>query len=351
MLNGNLKKHYYLGGIHIHSKFSDGSGDINEISLAAKKAELKWIIMTDHNNFDIEEGIFNDVYVIKGEEISPNDDNHYLALGINKYIEPSFNAQENVINVRDACGFGFAAHPDEGFNKNNKTRKNKFRAINWLDKNIEPDGIEIWNWFSQWGDNLNDSNIFTLIYAYLFKNKLITEPSSKTLQWWDDLNNKYEKIIPAIGGVDAHAMKISNYIIPVTIFPYKQMFKTITNVAILHDTLSKDFETAKKQILAALKNGNNIILNRNISTDIPEIYINNENATAYAGEHIKLTQNTKLNIDLATKNLIKIFHNGLEIKNTYGKNINMNLHQTGKYRVEIKSKNKGFLYSNPIIVY
>ncbi len=211
MSKNNLKstKYYALGVIHVHSNFSDGSGGIEEISKDAKKAGLKWIIITDHNNFDIQEGIFNGVYVIKGEEISPNDDNHYLALGINKYIEPSFNAQENVVNVRSAGGVGFAAHPDEGVDKNNSVRKNKFRAINWLDKNIEPDGIEIWNWFSQWGDNLNDGNIFTLAYAYLFKNRLITKPSLKTLIWWDNLNNKNKEIVPAIGGVDAHAMKIS----------------------------------------------------------------------------------------------------------------------------------------------
>ena len=73
-----LNKYNSIGAIHIHSVYSDGTGNIDLISKAAKKAGLDWIIVTDHNSFDIEEGIYNGVYVIKGEEISPKNENHYL---------------------------------------------------------------------------------------------------------------------------------------------------------------------------------------------------------------------------------------------------------------------------------
>ena len=76
----------YKGVIHVHSIFSDGSGDIQTITKAAKRAGIKWLIITDHNNTDIEEGIINGVCAIKGEEISPEKQNHYLALGIEKPI-------------------------------------------------------------------------------------------------------------------------------------------------------------------------------------------------------------------------------------------------------------------------
>ena len=82
-------KHKYIGAIHIHSLCSDGTGNIQDITNAAQKANLDWIIITDHNNFDIEEGIINGVTVIKGEEISNGDANHYIALGINEKIEPT----------------------------------------------------------------------------------------------------------------------------------------------------------------------------------------------------------------------------------------------------------------------
>ena len=210
-----LNKYNSVGAIHIHSVYSDGTGNVDLISKAAKKAGLDWIIVTDHNSFDIEEGIYNGVYVIKGEEISPKNENHYLALGINEYIQPNANAKHNIEAVKLNGGFGFAAHPEES-----DCRQNSHQPIKWTNKNIIPDGVEIWNWFSEWADNLNDGNVFSLIYSYLFKNKLVKSANSNVLFWWDNLNNASEKIVPAIGGIDAHALKIKDYIIPVTIFPY-----------------------------------------------------------------------------------------------------------------------------------
>lgn len=340
----------YLGAIHIHSKFSDGSGSIQEISKAAKQNGLNWIVITDHNSFDFEEGFYNNVCVIKGLEISPPKNNHYLALGINKLISPNKPTQEFVNEVRQNNGFGFAAHPDEGLNTKNQKRKNNFEPITWTDKNIIPDGVEIWNWFSQWGDNLNDTNIFHLIYAYLFKHNLVKYPPKKTLEWWDDLNNQSTKIVPAIGSVDAHAMKIKKYIIPVTIFPYKNMLQTITNNLILNEPLSKDFQTQKNQILTAIKKGNNIILNRKISPKIPLIFIENESNCATVGEKIKLTNNTKLIIKSKEYYSINVFHNGDNILSTKTNTLKLPINKQGKYRVELKKKDKGFAYTNPIIV-
>ena len=258
----------YLGAIHIHTKLSDGTGDINSISKAAKKAGLNWIIITDHNNFDIEEGFYNGVCVIKGEEISPCTSNHYIALGIKNLINPSDDTQKFVDEVRAQGGFGFAAHPDEADN-----RKNKAHPIKWTDKSVIPDGIEIWNWFSDWADDYDESNIFKIAYSYFFRHKLIQGPHKETLKWWDELNKNSEHIIPAIAGVDAHALKISKYIIPIKIFPYKDCFKTLTNIIPLKNKPPEDFEEQKNLILSSIKNGNNIMINRHIKKDIPLIYI------------------------------------------------------------------------------
>ena len=252
----NKKVFKYTGAFHIHSLFSDGTGDIKTIAHAAKQAGLDWIIITDHNNMSISEGIIDGVTVIKGEEISPAASNHYLALGIDKCIMPLENLQDAVNAVKEAGGFGFAAHPDESAN-----RKNPYKPIKWIDKKIIPDGIEIWNWFSAWADNYESRNIFTQAYAYLFKNRLVKKPYRITLEWLDELNRRTEKIIPAIGGIDAHALKIKKYFLPLCIFPYKTIFKTILNEIILDKPLETDFQERKKQILNALKEGRNIIFN------------------------------------------------------------------------------------------
>lgn len=341
-----LNKYSSVGAIHIHSVYSDGTGDVDSISKAAKNAGLDWIIITDHNSFEIEEGIYNGVYVIKGEEISPKDENHYLALGINKYIQPNENAKHNIEAVKLNGGFGFAAHPNES-----DCRRNSHRPIKWTNKNIIPDGVEIWNWFSEWADNLNDRNIFTLACAFLCKNKLVKSANSNVLFWWDNLNNVSEKIVPAIGGIDAHALKIKDYIIPVTIFPYESMFKTIVNVVTSDEEFKTDFFARKEQILEALKSGRNLIINRAVSKEIPDINVSNKNQAVTSGESLSLDNETFLNVQTKKKSSIKIFHNGIEIKSVISNGIKMLLNEVGKYRVEIKLGERGFAYSNPILVY
>lgn len=335
----------YKGAIHIHTVKSDGTGNIEEITNAAKKAGLSWLIITDHNYIDKEEGIINGIYVIKGQEISPKRENHYLVIGTDRLFSPDDDLQFNIDEVRKSNGFGFAAHPDES-----DYRKNKNKPIKWLDKNIIPDGIEIWNLFSQWGDNYNSSNVFTAAYSYIFRNKLITKPQTKTLNWWDELNNKSAKIIPAIGGVDAHALIRKDYMIPLKIFPYKYCFETITNEILLKEELSKDFQTAKIQIINAIKQGNNIIFNNKIHNNPPEIYIANHDHNVHSGETIAHNDKTFLNIKSDKKLKILVFKNGLNYHIFEGKNLELHLTEKGKYRVEALINNKGYVYTNPISV-
>ncbi len=319
----------YIGAIHIHTKLSDGTGDINSISLAAKKAGLDWIIITDHNNFDIVEGVYNGVCVIKGEEISPYTSNHYIALGIKKLIIPCNNTQKFVDEVRAQKGFGFAAHPDEADN-----RKNKAQPIKWTDKSVIPDGIEIWNWFSDWADNYNDSNIFNIAYSYFFRHKLIKGPRKETLKWWDELNLNSEDIIPAIIGVDAHALKISKYIFPIKIFPYKECFETLANIITLEHKLPENFEQQKKIILESIKNSNNIMVNRHIKKEIPLIYV----------------EDKSIIVKVLTRAQIKIIKNGIPIYTEISNNLKFPIKENVKYRIEIYLKNQPWIFSNPIII-
>ena len=344
----------YCGAIHIHTKLSDGTEDVISVSRAAKKAGLDWIIVTDHNYIDAEEGFFNGVCVIKGQEISPHSENHYLVFGANEVIEPCDNPQIYIDKVRELGGFGFAAHPDEGIvigeNGNIYPRKNSNHCIPWTDKNIKPDGIEIWNWFSNWADNYDDTTLLTKAYSFLFKHKIVKNPSPLTLSWWDSLNNERENIVPALGGVDAHALNITDYIVPLTVFPYLTCFKTVNNIINLKEPLSKDFNEAKKQILSAVTKGNNIIINKHTSDDIPEFSISNKDNIVYCGENINLEENTVLNIKTNKKTDIRILLNGKEIFKTQTKHDSIPIKEKGKYRAEFSYKGRGFAYTNPIVV-
>lgn len=342
-LNSDIFK--YRGAIHIHTVKSDGTGDIRKVAKAAKKAGLSWIIVTDHNYIDNDEGIIDGVIVIKGQEVSSQYNNHYLVIGTDKLFLPKQNLQETINEVNTAKGFGFAAHPDES-----KTRKNSHNPITWLDKSIEPNGIEIWNMFSNWGDNYNSENLITSAYSYFFKNNLITKPCNETLEWWDKLNLKYADIIPAIGGVDAHELIVKRCFVPLKIFPYEYSFKTITNEVILKEKLSNDFNTAKNQIINAIKSGNNVIFNKIRYDDEFDFNITNSNSIVYAGAKIKLDDLTFLNINLNKDANILVFKDGLKYNEIRGKTFKIHLIEKGKYRIEVRIKGFGAIYTNPIII-
>ena len=94
-----------------------------------------------------------------------------------------------------------------------------------------------------------------------------------------------------------------------------------------------------------------MIINRAVSKEIPVIKISNQKQVVTSGESINLDNETLLNVQTKKKGSIKIFHNGKEIKSVISNSIKMLLNEVGKYRVEIKFGERGFAYSNPIMVY
>ena len=94
-----------------------------------------------------------------------------------------------------------------------------------------------------------------------------------------------------------------------------------------------------------------MIINRAVSKDIPVINVSNSDSVATSGECISLDEETSLNVQTKKKGSIKVFHNGKEIKSVISNSIKMLIKEVGKYRVEVKFKERGFVYSNPILVY
>lgn len=352
ILNGNLIMVFlYPGAIHIHSIHSDGTGTIEEIAHAAKKAGLSWIIITDHNNMDGEEGIYDGVYVIVGEEITPETENHYIALDIETPISSDLHVKEYIQEVKNQGGFGFIVHPD-----GEDCRKNNFMCLPWRDWKIKDfGGLEIWNYMSNWVDCYDNRNIFKILYAFLFRNNILSGPTRKTLNWWDDLNNEKLQIIPAIGGVDTHAFRIKIGFVTIKIFPYKTIFGTVTNFIHIDNPLPKDYKTCREVILDAIKTGKNLIMNRNWrcswwSCKKPVFYIQNNDKKIYSGGSIEFDTESEMVVELPLKANIRVIHNGKIILQKAEKNLKVKNLDKGKYRIEVYYRNRPWIFSNPILV-
>lgn len=340
--------HIYPGAIHIHTTHSDGTGSVEEVALAAKQAGLSWIVITDHNNMDAQEGFYDDVCVIVGSEISPDDANHYIALDIKTPISCEIHPRQYIQEVKNQGGFGFIAHPDESVE-----RKNSYPALRWTDWGVRDfGGIEIWNYMSDWVDFYNADEPLEALKALLFRNNVLSGPTSQTMLWWDKLNNETPEIIPAIGGVDVHALEFKKSFLTLNIFPYKTTFDTVTNFLHFDKALPNDFQGRKKAILNALKKGENMIMNRIWAkkTKYPVFCVENTSLKTFSGGAIELDEYTKLMVKLPQKADLRLFYDGQLVWNAHTDNLEFDKLDRGKYRVEAYFQNKPWVFSNPILI-
>ena len=102
------------GAFHVHTTRSDGRGSVQEVAAAAKAAGLRFVVLTDHNDFAPREPAFLDgVLMIPAVEISTAQ-GHLVAVGLERPLEgvkPWGDAALAEAAVRAAGGRSVLAHP------------------------------------------------------------------------------------------------------------------------------------------------------------------------------------------------------------------------------------------------
>ncbi|MEA3475291.1 MAG: PHP domain-containing protein [Candidatus Cloacimonadota bacterium] len=340
----------YAGALHIHTGYSfDASGKVDDIIESAKQCKLDFITINDHLSLDAKKEIskkqYNGIYVLAGYEMNDaKRNNHYLVFQTDAVLPTSLSAQEYVKIVAEDNGYGFIAHPIE------KRRTKKLRAYEWDAWDaIEFDGIEIWNFLSEWTDSLILP--FNLIFKTLFPNSAIKKPYKEILKKWDEFNIRGLKK-SAIGSSDAHGKTYKLGPLSITFLPHKRLLKAIQTHIWLRQELNNN--THYIQILKALKNGNSFIVN--VNRGYPDnfyyyIYSGNTKNFALPGEEISLSEKKLyLSVQLPQDCLIKIIFNGKVVHSELTPEISFPITKPGFYRVEVYKGNYGWIYSNPIYV-
>ncbi len=315
------------GALHIHSVFSDGSGDLAEIARDARRAGLEWIGMTDHNtlvpSYRGFEGIHDGVAVIVGYEWTPDGGDHMLvyggasALG-DEPVDPTLPPAD-AIGILDARGaLTHVAHPDE----RRGVAIPELAPYPWHDWSVRGmRGIELWNYMSVWAERLTPRN--RLLHGLLPSTGL-GGPTDRVLRWWDELNEPLpaagepgsptagepgspaarqpgasaadetgsptpeagpprrsrgrrarkatgpgpfaggSRLTVGVSGTDAHAFRVRAFRRTFTIFPYVQLFRAFTNYLRLPGPLPGDIDGARSAILSAIAEGRLYFANRRL---------------------------------------------------------------------------------------
>ena len=344
----------YLGAVHMHSVFSDGSGEVPDIAKFAGEVGLDFIILTDHNTLralkEGYEGWYNNTLLLVGCEINDKENrNHYLAFGINDAFSTRISAKEYVRKVKESGGIGFLAHPHE-----KRTHMKEHPPYPWIEWDTEDfTGIEIWNHMSEWMENLTEQNKYQ---NFIHPLRSITKPPDETLKVWDELNIK--RRVVGIGGVDAHAHKYNMLgFFEVEIFPYKVLFKSIrthilTKNEIVKDEDSKQIENPKKIIYDALKKGMCFFSNDYHGDSKGFRFFAEANHTKYnMGETINHSGKVKFKVLVpARTSEIRLIRNGKQIDSVENSECEFIISKGGAYRVEVYSNGNAWIYSNHIRV-
>jgi len=345
--------------LHMHTRYSDGSGVHKDIAKAAFAAGVDVVIVTDHNilvhGF---EGYYKEknkkILMLIGEEVHDQardpQKNHLLVFNAGHEMATFAENPQLLINkVRDAGGLAFLAHPDDP-----EAPAFKETDISWEDWSVQNyTGIELWNALSEL-KTIVPTKLHGAFYA-LFPAFVAHQPIPSTLAKWDELLGYGQRVV-AIGGSDAHALHMSLGPISRVIFPYEFHFRTVNTHVLLNDSLSGDADTDKKAIFAALSEGHCFI-----GYDLPaptrgfHFTAQGMDKTAIMGDELPAKNGVTLQAKIPSEAEIRLLKDGVVIK-TWQKNLSCThiTSEPGIYRIEVYrrylGKLRGWIYSNPIYV-
>ncbi len=348
-----------ITNLHMHTTYSDGSGSHKDIVEAALKAELDVVIVTDHNVLvqGIEGYHQRDqrrVLLLVGEEVHDRmrdpQKNHLLVFGADREMTVyAPNPQKLIDQVYKAGGLSFLAHPYDPELK--AFHEDDISWVNWEARGYN--GIELWNGFSELKSVVH-GKVDAVFYAY-FPQYLARGPLPAALRKWDELTAKGQRVV-AIGGADAHALKMRMGPLRRTIFPYSFHFQAINTHLLVEKELSGDLSEDRQMVYNAFRNGHAFI-----GYDLPaptrgfRFTAQGRDCSVSMGDEIRMGNGVTLQIRLPEKVECRLVHNGETIRTWQEAQICTHIAaKPGVYRVEcyveFLGRTRGWIFSNPIYV-
>lgn len=338
----------YIGCIHIHTVYSDGSGTYEEVIRAAQEAGLDYIMVSDHQTLRGRDegyaGWHDNLFVSIGYEIQDLEDrHHYLVFGMDKTLPTDLTHQQYIKAVKEAGALGIAAHPLEQRDKNYSLPG--FPAITWSTLDYpEIEVVEIWNMMSHW---LEATTIKNKYWNVIHPRSFSTSPADELLKWWDNVNLK--RNVVGIGSVDVHATKVKVLgIFSKAIFDYKIMFKSIRTHLLSERKITElnDSDT-EAEIIKMIKLGRCFYSNfRRGDARGFRFYVQTDQTELQMGDTGMATGGT-LYVFLPQKAECKVYRNGQIYHAETTTKLAIDIPE-GIYRIEAKRNQRGWIYSNHI---
>ena len=332
------------GAIHLHSKYSDGSGTVGEIVQAASDAGLDFVILTDHDSLEARrdgwEGWHGDVLLAIGVEITPKRGGHVVALNVEEVDGYTYLPEEEIVRrVRAQGGLAFVVHP-EG-KRRLDIGVNLKRWQNWHLGDFQ--GLEIWSFMHDWAEKFRWWKVRDFYRAPYSK---ITGPDLKLLEVWDRLCKKRK--VSAFAGLDAHAKPL--FLTRYKFLPYERILDT-TLTYVLVDDWSRDDKEDVRRLYSALQEGRAFVAyDHDLAARGFRFYAETETGRYEMGESVPPGLVCAFHVILPEAARISVKKDGNGLLSKYGSTFDFQTHDRGVYRVEVFRENRPWIFSNPIYV-
>jgi len=332
------------GVIHVHSRYSDGTGSIEAIARAAQRAGLDFVIVTDHDSLaglrDGKEGWYGRTLLLIGTEVSPDNGNHYLGLGIHEEVPRGLAPAEYIRAIDHQGGLGFIAHPDYP-----APHRYPLKVFPWTDWSVSGyTGIEIWTYTVDWLTDV--TSVWRLLAALFDPGRTVDGPFPETLARWDNLLCAawaQGRRVVGIGSQDAHGI----------LYSYRRMFRTVRTHILIAGGWRGDVDMDRDLVLEALGAGRAYVANDALHDATGFRFFAERGARQVPmGGMLSVETGVRLRVQAPVRcRLILRTPDGV-LAETEGESMEHRVTEPGVYRVEAQLWHRGrwrpWVFANPV---
>ena len=351
-----LPPNVLLGGYHIHSNRSDGSGSVDQIAAAAARAGLGFIVLTDHGDgtrAPDPPAYRNGVLCIDAIEVNTLG-GHVVAMGLTSAAPyPLAGETADVIeDIHRLGGWAVAAHPDS-----------PKPDLRWTASNVPYDAIEWMNVDSEWRDNRVRQLVGAAVRSFLRPSEAVVslfERPVRTLQRWDSA--MVARPVVSLAAVDAHAHGLLGWTdteeketrVLFSRPSYEHLFRALAQAVVLKAPPSGAASTDAASVLDALAAGRSFSIVRGIASPASLEFSAQQNGIGFAmGDRTLAAGSTgtlRAAVPQAPTARVELIRNGRPLATGQGSATYSGEITEGVYRVEVfyEGFSVPWIVSNPI---
>jgi hypothetical protein len=335
----------YVGAVHLHSCYSDGSGTVREITAAARRAGLDFVVLTDHDTLrpaeDRWDGWHDGVLVVVGVEVTCQFRSHIVVFGAREVAALRFKPLARVLfDLQNQGAVAFVAHAQPAHIMGFSMKAGEL--TDWEVAGFA--GVELWSFMHDICDGMAPWRIPSFIRNWPQR---VRGPNATTVAHWDRVTAR--RRFPAIGSLDNHA-----FIVPglgATILSYEEGFRTLRTHVLAQECTGRRDDA--RLITDTLCRGRAFLA---LDMVAPATGFRFE-ADGRRGDHLQMGDEATwagpavLEVRSPVQATLTLLRAGRPVAETVGTALRYTAEAPGVYRAEARLGGKPWVYTNPIYLW